>query len=899
MTKKLVLVDGSSYLFRAYHALPSLTNAEGEPTGAIYGVINMLNKLYQMCDTPYIGIVFDDQGKNFRHELFANYKANRSKMDEDLKAQIAPLYQLIRAQGFPLITMPNVEADDVIGTLAKKAEANGWQVLISTGDKDMAQLVSDRIILMDTMKNITMDKTKVMQDFGVMPAKITDLLALTGDASDNIPGLDNVGPKTAVKWLNQYGSLSDIISNANTIKGKAGESLRQNYEKLSLAYELVTIRCDLALDFAFDEIIMQKADDDYLKYAYAYYGFKRLLANLKGSFKEQTSNNTSDRSNNHFYTIITDFERLTEWLNTARQNKILAIDTETTSLDPMQAQLVGIAIAVKPEQAAYIPIKHEDKTYNQLSLSSVREAFKPVLQDDQMIKVGHNLKYDLKILAHYDLQLCTPYFDTMLESYVYDSASTRHNMDALAQKYLNIEPTSYETLAGKGKKQKRFDAILIDQAGPYACEDADITLRLHQYLWPLIKTLPNLESLFLHEEMPVMAVLDQMERTGVKIDQNLLNEQSRTIASQLKAIEKHVCDLAGCQFNLASHKQLREVLFDRLNLPINKKTPGGVPSTSEEVLQELALNYEMPALILKHRHLAKLKTTYTDKLPNMVNPQTDRIHTSYHQAIAITGRLSSQEPNLQNIPIKSETGRQIRKAFIAPYHHKILAADYSQIELRIMAHLSGDTNLIQSFQKGQDIHKATASEILQKPVETITDEQRRQAKAVNFGLIYGMSPYGLARQLNISYKQAKVYVDTYFERYPQVKAYMHLNQQYALEHGYVETIYGRRLYLPDIRSRNRAFRKGAERVAINAPMQGSAADIIKRAMIQIQNWIDQSMKDKVKMLMQVHDELIFEIDENFVMVASHHIKQFMEDSSVLNVPLLVDIGIGDNWHDAH
>jgi DNA polymerase-1 len=902
MSQKLVLVDGSSYLFRAFHALPYLTNSKGDPTGAITGVINMLRKLPEQHETKHVCIIFDAKGKNFRHDMYPEYKANRKKMADELRVQIEPLHKIIKAMGFPLISIPDVEADDVIGTLSTHASSEGWKVVISTGDKDMAQLVNQNVTLIDTMKNKITDEAMVQERFGVTPDQIIDYLALMGDTSDNIPGVPKVGPKTASKWLNEFQTIKGVMDNADSMKGKVGENLRSSLGFLPLSYKLATIRCDVQFEYQLNELKMTPPDINYLRHEYEHYEFKNLLRQLDHM---ETQNDSSEiitatpSIDSHYEIILTDMQ-LSTWIASIETAKLFAIDTETTSIDPMKAKLVGISFAVKPGTAAYLPLTHDyEDAPKQLDFTKTLQRLKPLLENPNIHKIGQNIKYDLKVFARNGISLQGVVFDTMLESYVFDSAATRHNMDALAKKYLNYETTKFEEVAGKGKKQLTFNQVSIPVGGLYAAEDADITLRLHQYLWPKISDVDTLTSLFEKIEMPVMQVIDHIERTGVRINSDFLHAQSDALESQINILATQAYELAGEEFNLSSAKQLREILFEKLEIPALKKTPGGVPSTSEEVLKELAENYELPSILMEYRHLAKLKSTYTDKLPLMVNPETGRVHTSYHQAVAVTGRLSSSDPNLQNIPIRSETGRKIRQAFIPNEGYKMVAADYSQVELRIMAHLSQDASLLKAFTEGADIHTATAAETLGIAPEEVTTEQRRKAKAVNFGLIYGMSAFGLAKQLSISRSEAQTYVDIYFDRYPGVQQYMKINKAHAFAHGYVETIFGRRLYLPDIKARNMGIRRAAERVAINAPMQGSAADIIKRAMMDISHWISTETQDSVKMIMQVHDELVFEVKDAYVAQAISKIKSLMEGAAQLDIPLVVDVGIGDNWDEAH
>lgn len=899
-SNKIILVDGSSYLFRAFHALPQLTNSQGEPTGAIFGVINMLKKLKAAYPTNYIAVVFDAKGKNFRHDLYPQYKANRKAMADELCCQVEPLYEIIRKLGYPLISIPKVEADDVIGSLAQQFSALGHEIIIATGDKDMAQLVNDKVTLIDTMKNQITDIEGVIKKFGVTPSQIIDYLALVGDASDNIPGVPNVGPKTAVKWLNAYQNLQGVIDNAHNIAGKVGQNLRDTLEKIPLSYQLATIKCDLDLSFSLDDITLNQSDISYLRKAFTRYELRGLLNALEN---DSTANNHLENpvidENKVDYQIILDLAAFEKFCYQLSKSTLFAFDTETNSLDTFEAKLVGISFALKPFQAFYIPLQHDyEGAPPQLNIKTVTTMLKPILENANIKKIAQNAKFDLKILNRVGIAVEGLLYDTMLESYIHNSASTRHDLDTLAKKYLSVETLSFEALAGKGKKQLTFNQIEINKAGFYAAEDADITYRLHDYFWPRINAIAKLRELYLTEELPVSFVIDKMERAGVNIDCGLLKQQSQVLGERIADLAAKCIEISGQAFNLSSTKQLREILYDKMKLPILKRTPGGHPSTAEEVLQELAAVYELPKIIIEHRHLSKLKSTYTDKLPLMVNKVTHRVHTSYHQAVASTGRLSSSDPNLQNIPIRSDIGRRIREAFIAKKGYKILSADYSQVELRIMAHLSEDATLLKAFQQGLDIHTATAAETLGIKLSEVSSEQRRRAKAVNFGLIYGMGAFGLAKQLGIARGEAQAYIDVYFSRYPGIKNYIETAKYNAGQHGFVETLFGRRLYLPDISSRNVARKRGAERIAINAPMQGSAADIIKRAMIQIDHWMIKSQLP-VTMIMQVHDELVFEVKEEIVDAATANIKALMESAGSLKVPLIVDIGIGNNWDQAH
>ncbi len=895
MSQRIVLVDGSSYLFRAYHALPHLTNKQGEHTGAIYGVVNMLQKLPETYETAYVVVIFDASGKNFRHELFPDYKANRKQMADELRQQISPIHEIVQKMGFPVIKHPGVEADDVIGTLSKKLTAQGYSVLISTGDKDMAQLVDEHVTLVDTMKNRYMAIPDVHKTFGVGPEQMNDYLALMGDSSDNIPGIPTVGPKTAAKWLNQYQNIEGIINNADQIKGKIGEKLRAHLDQLALSKELARIRCDIPIDVELAQLKCQQPDRDFLQQEFTRYELKRLLPKW-GKQADQADSVASESHEAFDFEVIISMETLKDHIATMTTKSVIAVDCETDRLDALNATLVGVSVAYQANHGIYIPFAHQGTT-GQLSYDDVLSQMQPVFANQAITKVFHNAKFDLKVFARYQV-----YFegvaDTMLLSYVYNSSESRHDMNTLAKRYLNKTPITFESIAGRGKAQKTFDQIDLNQAGEYAAEDAAITYQLYQYLWPEVQAVPALKDVYHAIEMPLCFVLNRMETIGVCLDVAQLAKQDQALLEQMALIEQQCYELAGTTFNLASTKQLRHVLYEQMGLPVIKKTPGGVASTSEEVLQQLAESYPLAERIMTHRHISKLQSTYTAKLPKLVDPQTQRIHTSYHQAIAITGRLSSSDPNLQNIPIRSEVGRKIRQAFTARPGYVVLAADYSQVELRIMAHLSKDATLLNAFQKQQDIHAITAAEIFGQALSDVTSEQRRRAKAINFGLIYGMGAYGLAKQLNISRGQAQDYVHTYFQRYPGVKAYMDHAKAQAKSQGYVTTLSGRRLHLPEIYSRNNAKQRGAERAAINGPMQGSAADIIKKAMIDIDAW-QQAHADQVAMVMQVHDELIFEVEKAFVQQAKAVIQDKMMAAADLDVPLEVDIGVGDNWGQAH
>ena len=900
-SKPLVLVDGSSYLYRAFHAMEKadLRTSDGRPTGAVFGVVNMLRRLLKDYDCEHIGVVFDAKGKTFRNDLYADYKANRPPMPDDLRSQIEPLHKIVRAMGFPLLEVSGVEADDVIGTLATRASKAGWPVVISTGDKDMAQLVDGHVSLINTMTETPMDHDGVLEKFGVPPERITDYLALIGDKVDNVPGVPKVGPKTAVKWLTEYGSLDEIMANADQIGGKVGENLRDTLDHLPLAHDLVTIRCDLELDQDYDQLAMQAPDRDTLRELFQDLEFKTWLAEQLDHADQADDAPLASTQETHYQTITTRAQ-LDEWISQLQQAELFAFDTETTSLDYMQAELVGVSFSHQAGQAAYVPCAHDyPGAPQQISRDELLQVLKPLLEDPHRIKVGQHMKYDMNVLARYDVDLQGVAYDTMLESYVLDSTATRHDMDSLSLKYLGHKTIKFEEVAGKGAQQITFNQVALDIAGPYASEDADITLRLHQTLWPQLVALPALKNVFETIEIPLLPVLSRIERNGVLVDAKMLAKQSGELAHAMLDIQKQAYELAGGEFNLSSPKQIQQILFVQMDLPVLKKTPKGAPSTAEEVLQELALDYELPQLILQYRSMSKLKSTYTDKLPKQIDPDSGRVHTSYHQAVAATGRLSSTDPNLQNIPVRSKEGRRIRQAFIAPPGSIVLAADYSQIELRIMAHLSGDQGLLTAFAEGRDVHRATAAEVFGLQADQVSDDQRRSAKAINFGLIYGMSAFGLARQLGITRGEAQQYVNLYFERYPGVKQYMEQTREQAREQGYVETVFGRRLYLPEINSRNGQRRQYAERTAINAPMQGTAADIIKLAMIDVDDWLQGDAGKQVRMIMQVHDELVFEVHENYVESATAEIRQRMQRAAELSVPLVVDIGTGENWEAAH
>ena len=897
--ENLILIDGSSFLFRAYHAVPPLTNPQGEPTNAIYGVSNMLRKLISDYKSDYITVVFDAPGKTFRNELYDQYKAHRPPMPDDLRVQIQPLHDLIRAMGLPLIMESGVEADDVLGALAQHAAQQGFNVIISTGDKDMAQLVTEDIILENTMSNTRLDIQGVIDKFGVRPEQIIDYLALMGDSSDNIPGVPKVGPKTASKWLEQYQTLENLVANADKITGKIGENLRASLAQLPLAKQLTTIKCDLNLPYDMADLKRRPIIIDTLKSLLTELGFFSWLKTLDNHVEVVVIENEKPALIQSTYETILTQPHFNQWLERLENAPLFAFDTETTSLDYRKARIVGVSFSVTPGSAAYIPLAHDyPQVPDQLDRTEILEQLRPLLENPNKAKLGQNLKYDAHVLANHGIALRGIAHDSMLESYVLNSTATKHNMDDLAKVYLGVTTIQYEEVAGKGVKQIPFQEVPIEYAAPYAAEDADITLQLHQTLMTQLEQHPSLLSLYTDIEIPLISVLARIENNGVLIDTGMLCQQSLELASHIITLEQQAHDLAGHTFNLSSPKQIQEILYDQQKLPILKKTPKGQPSTEESVLQELALNYPLPKLILDYRSLSKLKSTYTDKLPQQVDDSTGRIHTSYHQAVAATGRLSSSDPNLQNIPIRSEEGRKIRQAFIAPTGYKILAADYSQIELRIMAHLSADTGLLKAFSAGEDVHKATAAEVFGVALDQVTNDLRRSAKAINFGLIYGMSAFGLAQQLGLSRSQAQTYIDLYFARYPGVKNYMDSIREQAREQGYIETVFGRRLYLPEIKSRNAARRQYAERTAINAPMQGTAADIIKRAMINTDQWLLNDKPD-AKMIMQVHDELVFEVAENKIAEYSAIIRTLMCSAADLNVPLIVDIGVGDNWDEAH
>ncbi|MBA6293136.1 DNA polymerase I [Colwellia sp. MB3u-70] len=906
----LILVDGSSYLFRAYHVpyLQALSTLDGQPTGAITGVLNMFRSLKKDYPNGNIVAIFDAKGKTFRNDMYAEYKANRPPMPDDLRTQIAPIHEIIVAMGLPLLVIDGVEADDVIGTLSHQATALGIETVISTGDKDMAQLVNPHVRLINTMTNVEMDEAGVIEKFGVRPDQIIDYLALMGDKVDNIPGVEKCGPKTAVKWLTANPSLKEVMAHADDVKGKVGENLRIALTHLPLSYELATIKLDVDLEQSVAELQPKAPDTEALRALYQKFELKRLLTDLDaGDSKADTAVTPSSEAVADLpgdvdteYDIILDKASFNVWLEKLSAAELFAFDTETTSVNYMKAKLVGLSFCIEAGKAAYVPLTHDYiDAPEQLALDWVLEQLKPLLESETCCKVGQNLKYDANVLSHYNIAMQGIAFDTMLESYCLNSVATRHNMDALAEKYLGYKTVHFEDIAGKGAKQLTFNQIEIEKAGHYAAEDADITMRLHQAIYPQLAKVSSQHSVFTDIEMPLLPVLARMEQHGVLIDCDMLAQQSQSIGTRLAELEIEAHNLAGKSFNLSSPKQLQVILFEELKIPVIKKTPKGAPSTAEEVLQELALDYPLPKVILENRGLSKLKSTYTDKLPLLVGATTNRVHTSYQQAVTATGRLSSTDPNLQNIPIRSEEGRKIRLAFIAPPEHKIVAIDYSQIELRIMAHLSDDPGLVKAFSEGKDVHKATAAEIFAVPLDEVTIDQRRSAKAVNFGLIYGMSAFGLAKQLNVPRHTAQAYIDKYFERYPNVSQYMEDTRQQATETGYVETLFGRRLYLPDIKAKNAMRKKAAERAAINAPMQGTAADIIKKAMLAVDAWIQAQNDPRIKMTMQVHDELIFEIHQDIVEKTTATLVEIMNNAITMSVPLIAEAGIGDNWEQAH
>ena len=928
---KLILIDGSSYLYRAFHALPPLTNEHGEPTGALFGEVNMLRATLK-AKPDYLAFVSDAAGPTFRDELYDQYKANRPPMPDDLRAQIEPMLAIVGALGFPILRVPGVEADDVIGTLATQAQGLGIEVLISTGDKDLAQLVSLHVTLVNTMSNTVTDIDGVMEKFGVRPEQIIDFLALTGDTVDNVPGVPKCGPKTAAKWLAEYHTLDGVIANADRIGGKIGESLRAALPQLPLSRELVTIKLDVPLDVGPSDLAQREADTARLRELYTRYGFKAALKDLDSLDERRTTqggpvgsgespegalqgasaipervtiatNAATDQIDASLsapgaYELVTTPDRFDAWLQKLHGAELIAFDTETTSIDAMRAEIVGVSLAVDVGTACYIPLGHDyPGAPTQLPRDTVLAALKPIFEDADKPKLGQHAKYDINVLTHYDIAVQGLKHDSMLESYVWNATATRHDMDSLAKKYLGVDTIKYEQVAGKGAKQISFSQVDLDTACRYAAEDADITLRLHHALWPKLESVPKLRAVYQDIEIPLVPVLAEMERRGVLIDGDVLRTQSQQLGKRMHELQQQSYKLAGHEFNLDSPKQLQAVLFDELGLQAKMKTPTGQPSTNEEALEAIADTHELPRLLLDYRGLAKLRSTYTDKLSGIVNPRTGRVHTSYHQGSVATGRISSSEPNLQNIPVRTEEGRRIRQAFIAPPGWKVMAADYSQIELRIMAHLSSDEGLLRAFHEGGDVHRATAAEVFGVTAEEVTTNQRRAAKAINFGLMYGMSAFGLAKQLSVDRGEASDYMARYFSRYPGVRAYMDATREQAHRDGYVETIYGRRLYLENLTSRNQGLRQGAERAAVNAPMQGSAADIIKRAMIAVAGWLKG--RDDAHMLMQVHDELVFEVRADAVDAVRAAVIERMSGAAELAVPLLVDVGVGDNWDEAH
>ena len=891
---KLILVDGSSYLYRAFHALPPLANSKGHPTGAIYGVINMINKLLHDQGTDHFVVIFDAPGTTFRNDLYSEYKANRPPMPDDLRPQIKPIHQIIKAMGLPLIMIKNVEADDVIGTLSKEAASNGMDVIISTGDKDMTQLVDQNITLINTMNDEKLDRDGVKQKFDVYPEQIIDYLTLMGDKADNIPGIPGVGAKTASKWLNKYLTLENLINKSDEISGKIGEKFRSSLNLLPLSKKLVTIDKDLDLRLTPSDLKRVSIDTEKLKSIYKELELKTFYSQIS-----ETPDKIPLKKSKSIYKSILKKTDLMEWVDHCKQKKIIAIDTETNSLNYIEAELVGISLSIDEGKAIYIPLAHDyENAPLQLDRVETLNILKPLLEDKEIKKIGHHLKFDAHIFARYGITLKGMEYDSMLESYVLNSVASRHGMNSVAQYYLNRETTHFEDVAGKGAKQITFNQVDIKTATAYAAEDADVTLCLHNYLWEKINHIPSLKELYQRIEMPLIPILFEIEETGVLVDKVMLKKQSDELLLLLNKLEKNAHKIAGMEFNLGSPKQLQEVLYEKMEIPIIKKTPKGQPSTAEDVLQELSIDHELPKLILSHRSLNKLRNTYTEKLPQQISAVTGRIHTSYHQAVTATGRLSSSSPNLQNIPIRTPEGRRIREAFVAPENYSILAADYSQIELRIMAHLSSDESLLLAFSKGEDIHRKTAAEVLGIAAEEVSQEQRRWAKAINFGLMYGMSAFGLAKQLGITRYQSQEYIDLYFKKYPKVKNFMDTTKENARKHGYIETLYGRRLYLPDINSKNGLRRKYAERSAINAPMQGSAADIIKLAMIDVHKWLKDG-NTEARMIMQVHDELVLEVKSDLAETIKQEIVKIMESTVNLSVPLIVDAGIGNNWDEAH
>ena len=905
----IVLVDGSSYLYRAFHALPPLNNSKGQPTGAVKGVINMIRRLIKDYPGSNVVVIFDAKGKTFRDDIYPDYKANRPPMPDDLRSQIEPIHNIIKAMGLPLIATPGVEADDVIGTYARQATEKGLPVIVSTGDKDMAQLVSEQVTLVNTMTETAMDRQGVTDKFGIPPELIIDYLALMGDKVDNIPGVAGVGEKTALALLQGLGGLDAIYADLDKVAElpvRGAKSLGAKLEKEKanayLSYELATIKLDVALEHEIDQIQPQHADQELLLTYFKELEFKSWITEIEeggNTAQEGAADAVLPEALETDYQTILDQQQLDEWLDKLNSAELFAFDTETTSLNYMEAKVVGVSFATEPGVAAYLPFGHDYLGVpEQLNEAEVWAKLKPLLEDPNKRKVGQHLKYDKNVLANHGIELQGIAFDTMLESYVFNSTASRHDMDSLAKLYLDTKTIKFEEIAGKGAKQLTFNQIKLEEAGPYAAEDADITLRLHQNLWPQIEADPSLNSVLTEIELPLVPVLSSIERNGALVSQSMLASHSQELAKRLQQLEQQAHELAGEPFNPGSPKQLGQILFEKLELPVIKKTPKGAPSTAEEVLVELALDYPLPKLLIEHRGLSKLKSTYTDKLPEMISPATGRIHTSYHQAVTATGRLSSSDPNLQNIPIRNDEGRRVRQAFIAREGYKIVAADYSQIELRIMAHLSQDQSLLTAFKEGRDIHQATAAEVFGVSLSEVSSEQRRRAKAINFGLIYGMSAFGLAKQIDVARGEAQDYIDTYFSRYPGVKSYMDNTRALAAEQGYVETLFGRRLHLPEINASNGMRRQAAERTAINAPMQGTAADIIKKAMISVDKWLNEQQID-AKMIMQVHDELVFEVAENIVPTFTQQVSELMAAAASLDVPLLAEAGVGDNWDEAH
>ena len=896
---QVVLVDGSSYLFRAYHALPQLVSSKGQATGAIKGVISMIRKLIAEYPDSHIAVVFDAKGKSFRNEIYKDYKANRPPMPDELRSQIEPIHNIIRLMGLPILVVDHVEADDVIGTLATQATAKKMDVLVSTGDKDMAQLVTPHVTLINTMTDTLMDGPGVEEKFGVRADQIIDYLALVGDTSDNIPGVPKCGPKTAVKWLQAFESLNGVMSNAESVKGKVGEYLRDSLEFLPMSYELATIKKDLELEYSVDELAPSEPDSDGLLAIFTELEFRPWVNEINSDASADTNESPLTPTVVTEYETVFDETQLDIWLEKLAKADAFAFDTETTSIDYMEAKLVGLSFCCEAGKAAYVPMAHNyEGAPVQLAMELVLSKIRLLLENPEKTIIGQNLKYDISVMARHGVSIKAKVIDTMLESYVLNSVASRHNMDDLALNYLGLSTVHFEDIAGKGAKQLTFNQIELDKAGHYAAEDADITFRLHQVLWPRLQAEGRLASVYQDIEIPLVPILSDVERGGVLLDEEQLMLQSRELEKRLHELEQEAYGLAGEEFNLGSPKQLQQLFFEKLGLPVIKKTPKGQPSTAEPVLQELALDYPLPRVIMEYRGLSKLKSTYTDQLPKQIAQSTGRIHTSYHQAVTATGRLSSSDPNLQNIPIRTQEGRRVRRAFIAPDGYKIMAADYSQIELRIMAHLSQDKGLIHAFKNGLDIHKATAAEVFGGAVSDVSDDHRRSAKAINFGLIYGMSAFGLSRQLNISRGAAQDYIDLYFNRYPGVKDYMDRTRALAADQGYVETIFGRRLYLPEIRASNFQRRQAAERTAINAPMQGTAADIIKKAMITVHGWLASSNLD-TRMTMQVHDELVLEVPEGNVQEVASGVEKLMSGAAELCIPLVVEAGVGDNWDEAH